>query len=104
MAGRERNAEGVTSAVPEADAAREFGVEERTGKQKESADSRAELTPIENRRSLQTAGQSTYRKQKQYIDCRASTYRKMEGKQGFWKGEKTNPDHNEVSREIHAGL
>lgn len=55
MAGRERNAEGVTSAVPEADAAMEFGVEERTGKQKESADSSAELTPIENRRSLQTA-------------------------------------------------
>lgn len=90
MAGRERNAEGVTSAVPEADVVMEFSVEERTGKQKESADSRAELTPIENRRSLQTAGQSTYRK--------------MEGKQGCWKGEKTNPDHNEVSREIHAGL
>lgn len=28
----------------------------------------------------------------------------MEGKQGFWKGEKTIPDHNEVSREICAGL
>lgn len=28
----------------------------------------------------------------------------MEGNQGCWKGEKTNPDHNEVSRDIHAGL
>lgn len=52
MAGRERNAEGVTSAVPEADAAMEFGVEERTGKQKKSADSRAKLALIENKSSL----------------------------------------------------
>lgn len=52
MAGRERNAEGIISAVPEADALMEFDVEERTGKQKEPADSSAELIPIENKRSL----------------------------------------------------
>lgn len=47
LAGRERNVEDIILVVPEADAMMELDVEERAGKQKESTDSNAELTPVE---------------------------------------------------------
>lgn len=56
MAGREGNAEGIISAVPEADAVMEFDVEERTGKQKEPTDGRAELAHIERWKASRGAG------------------------------------------------